>query len=73
LERVENQNEVRVLDFRVRVIILTFSWGRFGFDRTFGGNRLRVGELFSVINGQNKLNANNIVEADFTPAYAVAA
>jgi len=58
------------------LVFLTFqinSWGRFGFDRMFGGNRLRVRELFSVINGQNKLNANNVIEADFAPAYAVAA
>jgi len=40
----------------------------------FGGNRLRVGELFSVINGQNKLNADNVIEANFAPkAYALAA
>jgi len=32
----------------------------------FGENRLRVGELFSVINGQNKLNANNnVIEGKF--------
>ena len=43
------------------------------FDRTFGGNRLRVGELFSVINGQNKLNADNVIEADFSRAVAKAA
>lgn len=43
------------------------------FDRTFGGNRLRVGELFSVINGQNKLNANNVRKVDFAGAYAMAA
>ena len=66
------------------VIIITFehlqhlkkhSWGRFGFDRMFGGNRLRVRALFSVINEQNKLNAkrNNVIEANFAPAYAVAA
>jgi hypothetical protein len=40
----------------------------------FGEGVLRVGELFSVINGQIKLNANNVIEADFAPrAYAVAA
>ena len=51
------------------------SWGRFGFDRMFGENRLRVGELFSVINGQNKLNAkNNVIEGVFGEArYAIAA
>ena len=51
----------------------TLIWGRFGFDRTFGGNRLRVGELFSVINGQNKLNADNVIKADFSRAQALAA
>ena len=52
----------------------TTPWGRFGFDRMFGENRLRVGELFSVINGQNKLNANNVIEADFSrSARAIAA
>jgi hypothetical protein len=49
------------------------TWGRFGFDRMFGENRLRVGELFSVINGQNKLNADNVIEADFSRAVAKAA
>jgi hypothetical protein len=39
----------------------------------FGENRLRVGELFSVINGQNKLNANNVIKADFSRAAALAA
>ena len=41
----------------------------------FGENRLRVRALFSVINEQNKLNAerNNVIEANFAPAYAVAA
>lgn len=40
----------------------------------FGEGVWRVGELFSVINGQIKLNANNVIEADFAPrAYAVAA
>ena len=52
----------------------TLIWGRFGFDRTFGGNRLRVRELFSVINGQNKLNAEtNVIKADFSRAQALAA
>ena len=50
------------------------SRGRFGFDRMFGENRLRVRALFSVINEQNKLNAkNNVIEADFSRAYALAA
>ena len=50
------------------------SWGRFGFDRMFGWDRLRVRALFSVINEQNKLNAkNNVIEADFSRAYALAA
>ena len=39
----------------------------------FGENRLHVGELFSVINGQNKLNANNVRKVDFAAAYAPAA
>jgi len=39
----------------------------------FGWNRLRVRALFTVINEQNKLNANNVVEADFSRAYAKAA
>ena len=39
----------------------------------FGGNMRRVGELFSVINGQNKLNANNVRKVDFAGAYAMAA
>ena len=40
---------------------LTTPWGRFGFDRMFGENRLRVRALFSVINEQNKLNATDNV------------
>ena len=60
--------------YNISYSTLTTPWGRFGFDRMFGENRLRVGELFSVINGQIKLNANNVIEADFAPrAYAVAA
>ena len=44
-------------------------WGCFGFDRMFGLNRLRVRELFPVINEQNKLNAtDNVVVADFSRA-----
>ena len=49
------------------------SWGRFGFDRMFGENRLRVRALFSVINEQNKLNANNVIEGDFSRFSARAA
>ena len=44
------------------------------FDRTFVGNRLRVRELFSVINEQTKMNAtDNVVVADFSRANALAA
>ena len=44
------------------------------FDRTFDGNRLRVRELFSVINEQTKMNAtDNVVVADFSRANALAA
>ena len=44
------------------------------FDRMFDGNRLRVRELFSVINERNKLSANNnVVVADFSRAQALAA
>lgn len=40
----------------------------------FGENRLRVRALFPVINEQNKLNAkDNVIEADFSKAYALAA
>ena len=40
----------------------------------FGWSRLRVRALFTVINEQTKLNAkNNVIEANFAPAYAVAA
>lgn len=51
------------------------SRGRFGFDRMFGENRLRVRALFTVINEQNKLNAknDNVIKADFSRAYALAA
>ena len=54
-------------------ILSNDSWGRFGFDRMFGENRLRVRALFSVINEQNKLNANNVIKADFSRAQALAA
>jgi hypothetical protein len=43
------------------------------FDRMFGGNMRRVGALFSVINEQNKLSANNVRKVDFAQAYALAA
>ena len=39
----------------------------------FGGNMRRVGALFSVINEQNKLSANNVRKVDFAGAYALAA
>jgi len=39
----------------------------------FGRNKRRVGELFSVINGQNKLNADNVIPVDFRRAVAKAA
>jgi len=39
----------------------------------FGGNMQRVGALFSVINEQNKLSANNVRKVDFAQAYALAA
>ena len=42
------------------------SWGCHGFDVVIGISGLRVRELFSVINGQTKLNDNNVVSmADF--------
>ncbi len=41
-------------------------WGCHGFDVVIGISGLRVRELFSVINGQTKLNANdNVVRVDF--------
>lgn len=54
---------------------LTTPWGRFGLDRMFGENRLRVRALFPLINEQNKLNAkdSNVIAVDFTKAYAKAA
>jgi len=40
----------------------------------FDGSGLRVRELFSVINEQNKLSANNnVIAADFSRARALAA
>ena len=42
------------------------SRGCHGFDVVIGISGLRVRELFSVINGQIKLNANdNVVRVDF--------
>ena len=54
---------------------IIFPWGRFGFDRMIDGNGLRVRALFTVINEQIKLNANNdnIVVADFSRAAALRA
>ena len=40
------------------------SWGCTGFDVMIGKSGLRVRELFSVINGQTKLNDNNVVSLD---------
>ncbi len=41
-------------------------WGCTGFDIVFGRSGLRVREPFSVINGQIKINANNVVSmADY--------
>ena len=41
-------------------------WGCFGFDIVIDKSGLRVRELFSVINGQTKINAtDNVVYADF--------
>ena len=49
-------------------------WGRFGFDGVIVCIKLRVRALFSVINEQIKLNANNVIEGNFAPrAYALAA
>ena len=57
--------------------LFTYIWGRSGFDRMFGESKLRVRELFSVINEQNKLNAkneNNVVVGLFgEERYALAA
>ena len=47
------------------------TWGCKGFDVVIGRSGLRVRELFSVINGQTKLNDNNVVSmADFRAAKA---
>ena len=40
------------------------AWGCTGFDIVIGRSGLRVRELFSVINGQIKINANNVVSMD---------
>ncbi len=40
-------------------------WGRFGFDGVIVCIKLRVRALFSVINEQLKLNANNVIEGNF--------
>ena len=70
INRVYNAKQQNIYNINNLVIhgdVLDLT-GRFGEDMQ------RVGELFSVINGQNKLNANNVIEADFAPrAYAVAA
>lgn len=44
-------------------ILTHFTWGCTGFDVVIGRSGLRVRELFSVINGQTKLNANDNVIA----------
>ena len=49
-----------------------YIWGCTGFDVVIGKFGLRVRELFSVINGQNKLNATDNV-VPFRRAYALAA
>ena len=56
------------------VLQLNFHGDVLDFDRMLDGNRLRVRALFSVINEQNKLSANNnVVVADFSRARALAA
>ncbi len=58
----------------VLIVHLHFLYGDvLVFDRMFGGNMRRVGALFSVINEQNKLSANNVRKVDFAQAYALAA
>ena len=49
------------------------SWGCTGFDAVIGKSGLRVRALFSVINEQIKINANNVVYADFGARKALAA
>ena len=54
--------------------ILQKAWGCTGFDIVIGRSGLRVRELFSVINGQIKINAeNNVIYADFGAKRALAA
>ena len=48
-------------------------WGCTGFDIVIGRSWLRVRELFSVINGQIKINANDNVIAFPSRAQALAA
>jgi len=51
-----------------------YAWGCTGFDIVIGRSGLRVRELFSVINGQIKINAeNNVIYADFGAKRALAA
>ena len=49
---------------RSRSFLLNTIWGCTGFDVVIGKSGLRVRELFSVINGQNKLNDNKVVSLD---------
>ena len=44
---------------------ISLLWGRFGFDGVIVCIKLRVRALFSVINEQLKLNANNVIEGNF--------
>ena len=49
-------------------------WGCTGFDIVIGRSWLRVRELFSVINGQLKIDDNNVVSmADFRARKALKA
>ena len=61
--------------FKKLTVVYSYERGDvLAFDRTFDGNRLRVRELFSVINEQIKMNAtDNVVVADFSRANALAA
>ena len=65
-ERYEQVSE------RSRLLYYNYiSWGCHGFDVVIGISGLRVRELFSVINGQTKLDDNNVVSmADFRAAKA---
>jgi len=51
------------------------SWGCTGFDIVIGRSGLRVRELFSVINGQIKINAekDNVIRVNFGAERALAA